>query len=98
MIRPITIYTVICDRCGKDVNQDEEYLGWKDSGYAVECAVDSYEWIELNGKHYCDDCWEWNDEDEVTITSPTSDKTPPQPHDQVDYTQPETSDPACPDT
>jgi len=66
MIKPVTIYTVICDRCGKDSADGTDYSGWNDKEYSVDCATDD-NWIVLDDNHYCPDCHEYNDDDELTI-------------------------------
>ena len=67
MIKEITMYTVICDNCGIDSNEGQEYSCWGESSHAVDCALDS-DWHEHEGKHYCDYCFSWGDEDEVIIS------------------------------
>jgi hypothetical protein len=69
MIKPLTMFTVICDSCGKDSADGTDYSGWSDKGYAVECAEElGFETIDDN--HYCIDCWEYNDEDELIVKKP----------------------------
>jgi len=66
MIKEITIYTVICDGCGKDVHDGAEYSGFNDNGFVEQIASDS-DWHKENGKHYCPDCFEYDDEGELVI-------------------------------
>lgn len=65
-IKTVEMFTVICDNCGVDVAKDQEYSCWNDEGYAEEQAMES-DWIEENGNHYCDDCYEYDDEDNLII-------------------------------
>ncbi len=60
MIKEVTMYTVICDNCGADVNKDQEYSCWGDRGYARDFAVDA-DWVEVDDKHYCDQCFSYDD-------------------------------------
>ena len=60
MIKPVTMYTVVCDRCGKQFVADD-FAAWTDICTAREQAMES-EWTEIGDKHYCPDCYEFNDE------------------------------------
>ena len=61
MIKKVTYYDIICDRCGKSLINESETC-YSDAGSAEMIAKDS-EWITIDGKHYCPDCYEL---DEVT--------------------------------
>ena len=61
MIKPVTMYSVICDRCGKIYGEDDGIIAWLDEGTAKEQAMES-EWAEIGDKHYCPDCYEFDDE------------------------------------
>ena len=32
MIKPVTMYSVICDRCGKTYCEDDSIIAWLDEG------------------------------------------------------------------
>ena len=66
MLKEVKMYTVVCDNCGKDVNKDAEYSAWNDKNYAVEVAMES-DWIKENDKHYCPDCFTYDDDDNLLI-------------------------------
>ena len=66
MIKEVKMYTVICDNCGIDVNESEEISCWGDEGYAEDCAMEA-DWIQEDGNHYCPDCFEYDDEDNLVI-------------------------------
>lgn len=55
MIKEIKMYSVVCDRCGKSI------ITWTDICSAREQAWES-KWIEIGDKHYCPDCYEFDDE------------------------------------
>ncbi len=62
MIKPVTMYSVVCDRCGKTfIDEFNGIVAWLDEGTAKEQAMES-EWIEIGNKHYCPDCYEFDDE------------------------------------
>lgn len=60
MIIPLELYTVECDRC-KKVYSNDEYCAWIDADYALAKAL-SDAWIEIEDKHYCLDCYIYNEE------------------------------------
>ena len=67
MIKEITVYTVICDRCGKDSNSGEEHCGWSDKDIAFDIAVDYADFIEIDRKHYCSNCYFYDDDDNIIV-------------------------------
>lgn len=61
MIKPVTMYSVVCDRCGKTfIDEFNGIVAWLDEGTAKEQAMES-EWVEIGDNHYCPDCYEFND-------------------------------------
>jgi len=66
MIKEVIMYTVICDNCGVDANKDTEYSCWNDKGSAWDVAMDS-DWTEHEGKHYCPDCFSYDDDDNIQL-------------------------------
>ena len=67
MIVSEIFYGVKCNRCGEQY-EDGEHSFWSDEDNAIENAMES-EWIEEKGKHYCDKCFHYNDEDELIINA-----------------------------
>lgn len=59
MIKQVTMHSVVCDRCGKTFEADD-IIAWTDECSAREYALDS-EWKEIDGKHYCPDCYEYDE-------------------------------------
>ena len=59
MIKPVTMYSVVCDGCGKVFNVDD-MIAWSDKISAVEQANESG-WLERKGKHYCPNCWGYDE-------------------------------------
>ena len=66
MFKEIPVFTVICDRCGKDSAENESYAGCNEKNYAEDLAFHK-QWISLNKKHYCPDCYEWGFNDEKVL-------------------------------
>ena len=55
------MYYGVCDGCGKELEQDYDVIAWCDKGTVYEQMQDNG-WLEINGKHYCTDCYEYNEE------------------------------------
>ena len=66
MIQEVKMYTVVCDNCGEDIGASSDYSCWNDEVYAWENADES-DWIKLNEKHYCPNCWAYDDNDNIII-------------------------------
>jgi len=72
MIYKVEVFAAKCDNCKKewidDIN-DFSYMG--DVSTMAECLMeDSWETIETKGeedKHYCPDCFYFNEEDEFVL-------------------------------
>ena len=62
MIKSVTMYSVVCDRCGKSfIDEFNGIVAWLDEGTAKEQAMEN-DWIEIDNKHYCPDCYEFDRE------------------------------------
>lgn len=67
MIKEIIMYTVICDHCGVDMLEGQEYSCWSDEDFAVEksgCEV-------VDDNHYCENCYKGYDENDNIILDTT---------------------------
>ena len=60
MIKLVTMYSVVCNRCGKTFCKDDTTITGADKksvrGYALES-----EWQEIGDKHYCPNCCKLTD-------------------------------------
>ena len=65
MIVSEIFYGVKCNRCGEQY-EDGEHSFWSDEDNAIENAMES-EWIEEKGKHYCTECYEYNEEKDENL-------------------------------
>lgn len=86
MIQEVKMYTIICDNCGKNVNEGNEITCWSDKGYAEDSAMES-DWIKEDGNHYCADCFEYDDEDNLVIKGGNNEKQKTAMQQLVDYYQ-----------
>jgi hypothetical protein len=66
MIKEVIMYTILCDGCGKDVNSGTEYSCWNDTDINEDMAADSG-WMKEGDKHYCENCFYYDDEDNLVI-------------------------------
>ena len=65
MIVSEIFYGVKCNRCGEQY-EDGEHSFWSHQDNAIEYAMES-EWIEEKGKHYCPECYEYNEEKDENL-------------------------------
>jgi len=69
MVKEVKMFTIVCDVCGTDVNEDTGYSCWSD----VEANEDIRQeegWEKVGDKHYCNDCFEYDDDDNLVILEP----------------------------
>lgn len=71
MIQEVKMYTVICDNCKKSADDDTSYSGWNDKDYAQDVATEA-DWIKENDNDYCPDCYSYDDEDNLIISTMTT--------------------------
>lgn len=56
-----------CDRCGEVFSNYDDYTCFSDDDIMSEAE----EWEEVNGRHYCPNCYTYNEEtDEVSVKKP----------------------------
>lgn len=70
MIKTVTMYTIICDNCGRDSAEGSEYSCWNEEDFAWDTANEDG-WEEHEGKHYCPDCFDCDEEDNLIIKPST---------------------------
>jgi hypothetical protein len=59
---------VQCDRCG-EIHDGGDYSFYSDEQSALDSAIDD-EWIEEKGKHYCPNCYEFDEETDEPVPYP----------------------------
>ena len=70
MIKQVEMYTLICDICGKDVCSDADYSCWNDKEYLKDIAREDLWLVDtVDDAHYCPDCYEYDEEDNLIIKS-----------------------------
>jgi predicted lipoprotein with Yx(FWY)xxD motif len=68
MIKEVTMYTIVCDRCGVDACEGQDYSAWSDIDGARESTTDG--WLLIEDKDYCENCQQWNDDESQLIPKP----------------------------
>lgn len=87
MIKPITIYTAICDGCGTDICDGTDWSGWCMDGIENELSEQDWEVLnthdeiynelkEITGfkkvtNHYCPKCYSYDDNDNLILKEKT---------------------------
>lgn len=73
MIYPVTYYAAKCDNCGKHwEDENEGYAAYNCESFLSDCLGEEG-WHFGDGiegedySHYCPECWEVGDNDEVVI-------------------------------
>lgn len=62
MIREVKMYAVACDGCGETfIEPETEFCAFTDECSARTAALNA-EWVEINDKHYCPNCYHFDDE------------------------------------
>lgn len=67
MIIERTFYGLQCDGCGKDLETDEYGDTFCDDEQGTLDIAKDCGWIEVRGKHYCEDCHRYGDNDELIL-------------------------------
>lgn len=66
MKRTMQMDVYLCDNCQRNLIDDEGHIGYIDADI-FEMVGNESKWIEHEGKHYCPNCYEIDDEDNVVI-------------------------------
>lgn len=65
----VTMYRLICDRCGVSAQEDGDYYAWADKDSAQEEARDA-DWLFTEDGQFCDDCTTWDEDRDDRIPKP----------------------------
>lgn len=67
-VLPVTYYVMKCNECGADADYGD-YSAMSDAGQAVEYG--GSEWLEVGGKHFCDGCTVWSEDEDRFVIAQT---------------------------
>lgn len=56
MIQEVTMYQAVCDGCGRCIGTQIS------RSHVINSALNHCGWQEINGKLYCPDCYEYDEE------------------------------------
>jgi hypothetical protein len=57
----VTMYRLLCDRCGVSAQEDSDYYAWADKDSAKRGAEET-QWLFTEDGAFCDDCTTWDEE------------------------------------
>ncbi|MBQ9532424.1 MAG: hypothetical protein IJR71_00455 [Prevotella sp.] len=60
MIRQKEFFNIECDHCESMLGEE-----WWDDKEATESLLEECGWKKLGDRHYCEDCWEYDDDDNI---------------------------------
>lgn len=66
MITETTMYGIQCDGCKRELEDSEGYLVYDREEDVESVAIDS-DWIKVRGKHYCEKCYRYGDDNELIL-------------------------------
>ena len=66
-IKKFEMQTAICDNCKNDVLGDSDF-SCVDSDY-LQDTLSEANWQKIDDKHYCEDCWSYDDNDNIVLTN-----------------------------
>jgi len=67
MIVEKIFYQVNCDSCGHIATEGQQIEAWNEPDFAVDEAKDSFDYIDVDGKHYCPNCTQWDEEKDERV-------------------------------
>ena len=67
-VREVTMYTIVCDRCGCDACHGDDELYEEPSLARAYYGCEG--WGEIGGNDYCPECLMWNDDETELIPKP----------------------------
>lgn len=68
MIKEVTMYTMVCDRCGVDACAGTDWSCWDSPEAVRESCCEG--WEEIGGMDYCNGCLTWNEDESELIAKP----------------------------
>lgn len=69
MVKIEKMTTYVCDGCGERFHDENGCVGYID--YDIWNEAESSEWQEIDGKHYCPNCCEYDEETDAYVPKKT---------------------------
>lgn len=60
-IEKVELYVCTCDNCGCNYEECDLYMVYPDETEADDACRNNGDWVKDNGKYYCSDCYELDD-------------------------------------
>ena len=73
MKKEVKMYTIVCDNCKNDAGSESDYSCWNDENAAEDVAIES-DWLKDDNKHYCPDCYDYDQYDNIVISAERKDR------------------------
>ena len=70
-VEAVTMYRVLCDRCGKSDSDWSDYYAWLDADQAITVAHESG-WLIRDAHEWCPDCTTWDEEADEEVPLPSA--------------------------
>lgn len=68
MFKKIDMYTCVCDGCGKEYECEEhDMIAFETEELAFHYASSFDDWEEIDGKHYCPDCYDYDPDKDAYV-------------------------------
>jgi hypothetical protein len=77
-IKSAPYYWVVCDGCGANAQEDDDYAAWCDDGQAESAAADREFTRTEDGRHWCEKCTTWGEDERVPTAAALSAADVPQ--------------------
>lgn len=66
MLVEVKMFTINCDNCGCSLSESSEYSCWNDEN-SVEEIRQEEGWEKIDNKHYCTECFRYDEDYNVEI-------------------------------
>lgn len=70
-ITQITMYRIVCDRCGKSAQDGTDYYAWQDKDAAVLDAENDG-WLLRDDGDWCNDCTVYDEKRDEYVPDPAA--------------------------
>lgn len=69
-VKPVTMYTVLCDRCGADAFEGCEFTAWSDEEQAIDVVRETGDWLTTDEGQWCESCVIWDEKKDAVVPLP----------------------------
>lgn len=71
MIKEVKMFTIVCNICGRDANEGDEFAAWTEIDPTYDNAENSGWYMEKHDEdiHYCMNCHSFDEDDNLVVNS-----------------------------